>query len=135
MCQYHTGQTFDGDLLASTSRDDTIKLWAFESRQLLASFHILPPDLVIFSPNSRQLVYTSYDDICTCNIPPSILASIRPAAEVQSKACITLLFIIFLIHMNPISSLTQPVILLLGAVNHRYMLHLLPLSSFGLRLQ
>ncbi|KAG2343554.1 WD40 repeat-like protein [Suillus weaverae] len=31
--------SFDGALLASASSDDTIKLWAFESRQLLASFH------------------------------------------------------------------------------------------------
>ncbi|KAG2343547.1 WD40 repeat-like protein [Suillus weaverae] len=31
--------SFDGALLASASNDNTIKLWAFESRQLLASFN------------------------------------------------------------------------------------------------
>ncbi|KIK32370.1 hypothetical protein CY34DRAFT_19097 [Suillus luteus UH-Slu-Lm8-n1] len=32
--------SFDGALLASTSLDNTIKLWAFESRQILASFDV-----------------------------------------------------------------------------------------------
>jgi WD40 repeat protein len=47
--------SLDCALLASASRDE-IKLWAFESRQLLASFgiHYGVCDL-IFSPNSRQL--------------------------------------------------------------------------------
>ncbi|KIK34814.1 hypothetical protein CY34DRAFT_47852, partial [Suillus luteus UH-Slu-Lm8-n1] len=57
----HTGRvtglalSFDGALLASSSRDDTIKLWAVESRQLLASFHVQNPWLLILSPDSRKL--------------------------------------------------------------------------------
>jgi WD40 repeat protein len=68
--------SFDGALVASASRDDTIKLWAFESRQLLASFHILEPAILMLSPGSGQLTYTSYSNIYICNIPPDILTSI-----------------------------------------------------------
>jgi WD40 repeat protein len=41
--------SFDGALLASTSLDNTIKLWAFESRQLLASLHIFNVDIIILN--------------------------------------------------------------------------------------
>ncbi|KAG1845438.1 WD40-repeat-containing domain protein [Suillus tomentosus] len=66
-------------LLASSSCR-IIKLWAFESRQLLASFDVSgsPSDLV-FSPNSRQLACTrNFDDdkIVIYDIPANILASI-----------------------------------------------------------
>ncbi|KAG2743297.1 hypothetical protein P692DRAFT_20707282, partial [Suillus brevipes Sb2] len=47
--------SFDGALLASSSRDDTIKFWAFESRQLLASFDVQHPSNLILSPDSRKL--------------------------------------------------------------------------------
>ncbi|KAG2745615.1 hypothetical protein P692DRAFT_20698173, partial [Suillus brevipes Sb2] len=47
--------SFDDALLASASWDNTIKLWAFESRQLLASFHVQDIYRLILSPNSRQL--------------------------------------------------------------------------------
>ncbi|KAG2361614.1 quinon protein alcohol dehydrogenase-like superfamily [Suillus spraguei] len=74
--------SFDGALLASSSYHDyTIKLWAFESRQLLASFHVHNPITLILSSDSRQLVYTidTEDDrnICICDIPPEILAQAR----------------------------------------------------------
>ncbi|KAG1877389.1 hypothetical protein F4604DRAFT_618841 [Suillus subluteus] len=80
--------SFDGALLASTSQfDNTIKLWAFESRQLLASFHIQGPHSIILSPNSHQLAYTTWCDtksrIYICDTPPDILASILPAQEAQ----------------------------------------------------
>jgi WD40 repeat protein len=67
-------------LLASSSYR-TIKLWAFESRQLLASFDVASPVTLILSPDSRQLAYTSLDDtkIRICNIPNNILASIENA--------------------------------------------------------
>ncbi|KAG1752493.1 WD40-repeat-containing domain protein [Suillus paluster] len=42
--------SFDCALLASASFDNTIKLWAFESRQLLASFDLLIPSFLVFSP-------------------------------------------------------------------------------------
>ncbi|KAG2156394.1 quinon protein alcohol dehydrogenase-like superfamily [Suillus clintonianus] len=54
--------SFDCALLASASRDRTFKLWAFKSRQLLASFDDHYTDLLIFSPNSHQLAYTNWGD-------------------------------------------------------------------------
>ncbi|KAG2068949.1 hypothetical protein BDR04DRAFT_1102344 [Suillus decipiens] len=48
--------SFDGALLASAPlRDHTIKLWAFESRQLLASFDIQNVHHLTFSPDSCQI--------------------------------------------------------------------------------
>jgi WD40 repeat protein len=83
--------SFDCVLLASASWHDGIKLWAFESRQLLASFnvHYHVCDL-IFSPNSRRLVYsefsppTKFDQpkIYICHIPPNILARMWSEQEV-----------------------------------------------------
>ncbi|KAJ8596703.1 WD40 repeat-like protein [Rhizopogon salebrosus TDB-379] len=73
-----TGLTLslDGALLASASYyDSTIKLWAFESRQLLASFQA-EAFHIIFSPDSRQIAYTTYDldsNIYICSIPPDIM--------------------------------------------------------------
>ncbi|KAG2341993.1 kinase-like protein [Suillus weaverae] len=73
----------DCALLASTSNGDTIKLWAFESRQLLASFHVSFAYHIILSPDSHQLAYTAEGDIkiYICDIPPDILASIQPAQQ------------------------------------------------------
>lgn len=67
--------SLDGALLASAScYDSSIKLWAFESRQLLASF---PAEAfhIIFSPDSRQIAYTTYfldSNIYICSILPDI---------------------------------------------------------------
>jgi WD40 repeat protein len=91
--------SFDGALLASSSYHDAIKLWAFESRQLLASFDVQNPWLLILSPDSRKLAYTTYTivlppltvspgtryttptykdhEICICDTPPDILAQAR----------------------------------------------------------
>ena len=84
----HTGEirgialSLDCALLASSSDyDSTIKLWAFESRQLLASFDVhIDIHTLILSPNSRQLAYTTFDPsrIHICDIPPDILARIWP---------------------------------------------------------
>ncbi|KAG1761258.1 hypothetical protein EV702DRAFT_1237038 [Suillus placidus] len=70
-------------LLASSSNDDTIKLWAFESRQLLASFNVSPLVRLVLSPDSRQLAYTTYDDakIHICDIPANILAHIESTSK------------------------------------------------------
>ncbi|KAG2343549.1 WD40 repeat-like protein [Suillus weaverae] len=80
--------SFDCTLLASTSHDDTIKLWAFESRQLLASFDVHKIHTVIFSPSSRQLAYTTFigDDhkIHICNTPPGVLAQAGASAHKNS---------------------------------------------------
>jgi WD40 repeat protein len=91
---------FDGALLASTSGDNTMKLWAFESHQLLASFHILNVDTLALSPDSNQLAYTTYhldgsgdNNIIICNIPPGILSSIGLAPEDNVRiSCIYLSF-------------------------------------------
>jgi hypothetical protein len=73
--------SFDDVLLASTSTDNTIKLWAFESCQLLASFHVQGIYRLLLSPNSHQLAYTTRtednDKICICDTPPDILAQAR----------------------------------------------------------
>jgi WD40 repeat protein len=85
--------SFDGALLASTSFDHTIKLWAVESRQLIASFHVLDPHIVVLSPDSNQLAYTttSYNrdgcyKIFICNIP-DIRVNIGIAPEVTVRIC------------------------------------------------
>ncbi|KAG2369722.1 hypothetical protein BDR07DRAFT_536105 [Suillus spraguei] len=52
--------SFDGELLASASRDQTIKLWTFEFHKLLVSFDVHAPDYLIFSPNSHQLAHTTW---------------------------------------------------------------------------
>jgi hypothetical protein len=71
----------DGALLASSNYDENIKLWAFESRQLLASFDVHHPDCLIFSPDSRQLVYTTITKdvhkIHICDTPPDVLDQAR----------------------------------------------------------
>jgi WD40 repeat protein len=73
--------SFDRALLASAGEDDTIKLWAWESRQLLASFDVQNPQNLVLSPDSRQLSYTTItkDDheICICDTPPDVLAQAR----------------------------------------------------------
>ncbi|KAG1820905.1 kinase-like domain-containing protein [Suillus subaureus] len=85
--------SLDGTLLASASYDNTIKLWAFESRQLLASFNAYIHALVL-SPDSRQLAYTTSTDndhIYICDIPFDILAqvSVSLPADIflQTNAC------------------------------------------------
>jgi hypothetical protein len=83
--------SFDCALLVSASSyDDTIKLWAFESRQLLASFNIRFPEALILSPDMRHLAYTTDSDpkIYICNVPTNILASIRSAQDAQSTVCV-----------------------------------------------
>jgi WD40 repeat protein len=94
--------SLDCALLASASYDG-IKLWAFESRQLLASFGIHRVCDIIFSPSSRQLAYSEFSPptefgefdqptkfgspkICICDIPPNILAKIWPEQEAV-KVC------------------------------------------------
>ncbi|KAG1839485.1 hypothetical protein C8R48DRAFT_741453 [Suillus tomentosus] len=82
-------------LLASASSiDNTIKLWAFQSRQLLASFNFDSLWTLALSPDSRQLAYTSSEDtkIYVCNIPANILASIgleepQPGASKSERSC------------------------------------------------
>jgi tricorn protease-like protein len=73
--------SFRGALLASASDDNTIKLWDYESRQLLASFDVQNPRILVFSPNSRQLAYViNNKDGCKiyiCDTPPEVLAQAR----------------------------------------------------------
>jgi WD40 repeat protein len=78
--------SFDGALVASASGDDTIRLWAFESRQLLASFHVTYSGVLIFSPHTHILTYTTESDysIYICDTPPNVLAGIGPVTLEQS---------------------------------------------------
>jgi WD40 repeat protein len=77
--------SFDCALLASASYDLTVKLWAFESRQLLASFDDTAAYYLVLSPDSHILAYTTCNQgppkIYICDIPPDILASVWPAQE------------------------------------------------------
>ncbi|KIK35012.1 hypothetical protein CY34DRAFT_17315 [Suillus luteus UH-Slu-Lm8-n1] len=99
----HTGDvtvlalSFDDALLASASLNNTIKLWAFESRQLLASFDVQHIDTLVLSPNSRQLAYPTYStelyrragvsdyNICICDIPQKVLARAHKIARTKSN--------------------------------------------------
>jgi WD40 repeat protein len=82
----------DSTLLASASYDSTIKLWAFESRQLLASFDGTGARRLVLSPDSRKLAYTTiYDShkIYICDIPPDILTNAWPGQEaLTTSVCI-----------------------------------------------
>jgi WD40 repeat protein len=84
--------SIDCALLVGADSANTIKLWAFESRQLLASFHVLYTVYhLILSPDSRQLVYTTLDlynnnNIYLCNTPHEILASIQPVLHGRISA-------------------------------------------------
>ncbi|KAG1868164.1 hypothetical protein C8R48DRAFT_131474 [Suillus tomentosus] len=83
---YDLTLSFDCALIASASRH-TVKLWAFESRQLLASFddHVY---LLILSPNSHQLAYVKWNYtnlIYIYDLPPDILSSVRPAQNAQPE--------------------------------------------------
>jgi hypothetical protein len=75
--------SFDSTLLASAADDNTIKVWDFESRQLLASFNAWTPVTLILSPDSSQLAYTTGRKIHICNIPPEILANVRRVLEAR----------------------------------------------------
>ncbi|KIK31944.1 hypothetical protein CY34DRAFT_19422 [Suillus luteus UH-Slu-Lm8-n1] len=73
----------------SASLDNTIKLWAFESRQLLASFHVQLIHKLVLSPDSCQLAYTTVandDDhnIHICDTPPKVLAQ-APSVHILPK--------------------------------------------------
>ncbi|KAG2116789.1 hypothetical protein DEU56DRAFT_984917 [Suillus clintonianus] len=86
----------DNTLLASSSWDHTINLWAFESRELLASFDVQNPGALVLSPDSRQLAYSSHDNsylenddepnvqVYICDIPPDVLAQARTSARKKS---------------------------------------------------
>ncbi|KAJ8582338.1 WD40 repeat-like protein [Rhizopogon salebrosus TDB-379] len=78
----------DSTLLASTSYDSTIKLWAFESRHLLASFVGTAANQLVLSPDSRKLAYTNYGShkIYIYDISPDILASIWPTQEAPTTS-------------------------------------------------
>jgi WD40 repeat protein len=148
---YGLALSVDGALLASSGYDDTIKLWAFESRQVLASFHVQNTDCLIFSPDSRQLVHTTYtkDDykIYICDTPPDVLAQARVRISLTHllfRSCPNILFTdyctkkvsqqgytkcahLILSLIIPLThhyhcSLMQLVVLLLGTVNHQFLL-------------
>ncbi|KAG1760178.1 WD40-repeat-containing domain protein [Suillus occidentalis] len=77
--------SFDNALLVSASFHNAIKLWAFESRQLLASYDIKAIHSLVLSPDSRKIAYAANtkDDykICICDIPPDVLAQARNIAR------------------------------------------------------
>jgi WD40 repeat protein len=80
----------DSTLLASASFDDT-KLWAFESRQLLASFDDTATDQLVLSPDSRKLAYNNYEShkIHICDVPSDILTNVLPGQEALTTGVCT----------------------------------------------
>jgi len=66
--------SLDCTLLVSASYDNTIKLWAFESRQILTEFDVRGVYNIVLSPNARQLAHTinklGRRKIYICDIPP-----------------------------------------------------------------
>jgi WD40 repeat protein len=97
--------SFRGALLASASDDNTIKLWDCESRQLLASFDVQKPRILVLSPNSRQLAYVINNEdehdynICICDTPPEVLA--------QARVCILHKHLLFLYRHSLTDKCTQ----------------------------
>ncbi|KAG2338119.1 WD40 repeat-like protein [Suillus weaverae] len=104
-----TGLTlsFDGALLASASNDDTIKLWALESRPLLASFTAQNLLRLTFSPNSRQLAYTVNTEgdhkICICDTPLDILAKTIAHKKSTLNHLLHVRISFFSLHNSPIT--------------------------------
>jgi len=88
--------SFDGTLLGSSSFDDTIKLWSIEPHCLLATFDTQPGlyPSIIFSPDARQLAYSTHDGIFIYTIPPIILTSIRLASDAQAIVRICCIYLI-----------------------------------------
>lgn len=83
--------SFDHARLASASFDNTIKFWDCESRQLLASFDVQNPFILVLSPDSHQLAYATNthtkDDykIYICDIPPDdVLSDASTSAREKS---------------------------------------------------
>jgi WD40 repeat protein len=116
--------SFDGAFLASAGADDTVKLWAYQSRQLLASFDI--PNLItlVLSPDSRQLVYSTYTEndykIYICNTPDVVAqASVSKCSRKHSPWGRVLIDI-----LHHYYSLTQLVVLLPGAADHPILIYL-----------
>jgi WD40 repeat protein len=83
--------SFDCALLASASFHG-IKLWAFESRQLLASSDVTATCCLVLSPDSRKLAYTTFNDsqkIHICDIPSDILTNVLPGQEALTTSVCT----------------------------------------------
>ena len=85
--------SLDCALLVSTSNDNTIKLWAFEFRQILAEFDVQGIRSIAFLPNARQLAYTTNKPgrrrIYICDIPPDIVAELSEKAPGVCSALYT----------------------------------------------
>jgi hypothetical protein len=78
--------------VASASLDFTIKLWAFEPRQLLVSFDDTAARHLVLSPDLCKLAYTNNGSakIYICDIPPDILASVCFAPSVCIHPCLSI---------------------------------------------
>jgi len=85
--------SFDCAFLVSAFADRTIKFWAFDSRQLIASFnfHSLLYRCIL-SPDARKVALMVYGDaphkIYICGIPPDILADV--SRQEATRVCIGL---------------------------------------------
>ncbi|KAG2341831.1 WD40 repeat-like protein [Suillus weaverae] len=113
----------DGALLASVAQDNTLKLWACESRQLLASFYVQNPRIIVLSPDSRQLVYaTNTEDdhnIYICNTPPDVLQA-QALTNARKKSTLS----------DLLNVLSSKVLFLFAPLTHHYHCSLMQLAVF-----
>jgi len=101
--------SYDCTLLVSASYDRTVKLWAFESRQLLASFNLTTRNLIL-APDARQIAYMEHysegpAQIYICDIPPDILVQINIPPSRESIVCICLFMSCLYVNTNSLQSL------------------------------
>ncbi|KAG2739084.1 WD40 repeat-like protein [Suillus brevipes Sb2] len=126
-------------VLLASSCYDNINLWAFESRQLLASFDVEPFAFALalaFSPDSHQLAYTPRNkaNIYICDIPADILANIKSTSKFEHPDILYSDATRRTVHRKPViipirSSIPQPLPTSNPYAFPRFLCKLLPFSS------
>jgi WD40 repeat protein len=115
-------------LLASASYDRTIKLWAFESRQLLTSFDVTSAAArcLVLSPDSRKLAYTTFNashKIHICDVPPDILTNVWPGQEALTTSVCTHPCLSMSIHLSRIDIIYRHLQVHMLVIHSTYAIH------------